>query len=402
VKSTLNDTLVCVLAESRAHSLTWKKFKKNLLDPLRADLAVCIEVTESYDYANPFWNHAKYHWKTPRYDDWGTAFDLAQADLGSNENWRALLAVKDQWLGGVKGEGSHQGSAGILLYFRMFLLKCLQSEEIFKKYKRVVVTRSDFMWDVPHPAIELLEPDAIWIPNGEGYGGVTDRHAVLSQSNHEDYLGILRPVLTDPSQLAREMSGRSDWNLERFIFHSLSRNRAKVKLFPYPAYSVREWGGPTSWSKGKWNFRLGCFVKYSTELREVRKLSALFDEGISWAEIISANSVEQHGKWALNASLASSSHQRLRYNGLFAGLTFHGNTGTLAVTPSNLCAAWTKLDDVAVRYECGKYEVISKKDKKYYCHSGENISKTREYGANCLFDLNPPVSEIDWETRSDE
>ncbi len=396
----LNDTLVCVLAESRAHSLTWKKFKKNLLDPLRADLAVCIEVTENYDYANPFWNHAKYRWTTPRYDDWGAAFDVAQAGLGSKENWRVLLDVKDQWLGGIKGNGSHPGSAGILLYFRMFLLRCLQSEEIFKKYKRIIVTRSDFMWDVPHPALELLEPDAIWIPNGEGYGGFTDRHAVLSQSNYEDYLGILHPVLTTPSQLAREMSGRSDWNLERFIFYSLSRTHSKVKLFPYPAFSVREWGGPTSWSKGKWNFRLGCFVKYSAELREVRKLSALFNDGISWAEILTSNSVEQQGKWALNASLASSSHQRLRYDGLFAGLTFHGDTGTLAVTRSDMCGAWKKFDTVFVRHEKGKHALISRKDRKYYCHTGENISKTREFSENCLFDLNPPILEISWEKPS--
>jgi hypothetical protein len=257
------------------------------------------------------------------------------------------------------------------------------------------------MWDVPHPALELLEPDAIWIPNGEGYGGLTDRHAVLSQSNYEDYLGILRPVLTSPSQLAREMSERSDWNLERFIFHSLSRTRAKVELFPYPAFSVREWGGPTSWSKGKWSFRLGCYVKYSTELREVRKLSALFNEGVSWAEIISTNSVEQHGKWALNASLASPSHHRLRYNGFFAGLTFHGNAGTLAVTRSDRCGSWEKPEDVFVRYEKGKYLVVSRKDRKYYCHIGENISKTSELGENCLFDLRPPILEIDWEKPSD-
>lgn len=62
--------------------------------------------------------------------------DVAQADLGSRENWRSLLDVKDQWLGGVKGNGGHPGSAGILLYFRMFLLRCLQSEEIFKKIQK--------------------------------------------------------------------------------------------------------------------------------------------------------------------------------------------------------------------------------------------------------------------------
>jgi hypothetical protein len=166
-----NGKLVCVMAESRAHSLTWKKFRANLLDHLKADLAVCIETPETYDYSNPFWTHAKFRWTTIPYKDWGDAFDLAQKDLGSSEDWRVLLKVGNQWLGGVRGDGSHPGRTGILLYFRLFLLRCLKSEDIFSKYKRIVVTRSDFIWDVPHPALEYLEPEAIWIPNGEGYGG---------------------------------------------------------------------------------------------------------------------------------------------------------------------------------------------------------------------------------------
>lgn len=91
------------------------------------------------------------------------------------------------------------------------------------------------MWDVPHPALELLEPDAIWIPNGEGYGGFTDRHAVLSQSNYEDYLGILHPVLTSPSQLAREMSGRSDQSGKLHITFAVA-NALKGQALPLSCF----------------------------------------------------------------------------------------------------------------------------------------------------------------------
>jgi len=66
-----------------------------------------------------------------------------------------------------------------------------------------------------------------------------------------------------------------------------------------------------------------------------------------------------------------------------------------------MCGAWKKLDTVFVRHEKGKYVVISRKDRKYYCHIGENISKTREFGENCLFDLKPPIMEISWEKASD-
>ena len=51
--------LVCVLAQTRAYQFTWRNFKRHVLDELEADLAVCIGVDDHYDYANPFWQHAR-------------------------------------------------------------------------------------------------------------------------------------------------------------------------------------------------------------------------------------------------------------------------------------------------------------------------------------------------------
>ena len=162
------------------------------------------------------------------------------------------------------------------------------------------------------PLLNTLSQRQFGFLTAKAMGGLTDRLVVLSQSNYETYLNILHPVLTTPSQLASAMSGKSNWNLERFISFSLARAKSKVKLFPYTAFTVREWGGSTSWRKGKWNFRMGCFVKYASKLCEVRKLSSLISHGVRWEDIIATDSVDQQGKWALNASMASLSHQRLR------------------------------------------------------------------------------------------
>lgn len=197
----------------------------------------------------------------------------------------------------------------------------------------------------------------------------------------------MRPVLTRPTQLAKEMSFRSNWNLERSIFHSLSRQQTKLRFFPYPAFSVREWRGSTSWSKGKWSFRLGCFVKYASEHPEVHKLVKLMNEGVNWPEIISCNSAEQNGAWALNAFLKSSSNQILRLNGQIVGLTFLRQSGMLAVTASDICPIWKDKDAVSVTYENGKYTINSKKDGMYYCANGENILKSQHYNENCAFKL---------------
>jgi len=44
---------------------------------------------------------------------------------------------------------------------------------LLERYDRFVITRSDFIWDCPHPPLSVLSPDAIWFPDGEYGGGLT-------------------------------------------------------------------------------------------------------------------------------------------------------------------------------------------------------------------------------------
>ena len=46
----MSKTLVCIIAQTRGYEVTWKNFKKNVLDELNADLAVCIGTTKKYNY----------------------------------------------------------------------------------------------------------------------------------------------------------------------------------------------------------------------------------------------------------------------------------------------------------------------------------------------------------------
>ena len=58
-----------------------------------------------------------------------------------------------------------------------------------RPYDRLVHTRLEFVWLRPHPPLQMLSPHAIWIPSGEDYyGGVNDRHAVLSRAAAEVYM----------------------------------------------------------------------------------------------------------------------------------------------------------------------------------------------------------------------
>ncbi len=267
----MTKTLVVILGQVRADRLTWDSFKKNVLDILDADLALCIGESPENTDANLYWAHAKYRWVVPEYDDFGDGFDQVQRDrLGKNTEWRQVLTVPDQWLGGIKGKNEHPGSAGILVYLKARLLDFLENEEIRQKYDRYIITRSDFIWELPHPKMGRLDPDRVWIPYGEFYWGVTDRHVVLSQKFLRPYLDLIGPIVTKPDNLIREMKAynrKPNWNHEQYILFRLKSQGlgAKIRFLPFMMYSVRESSTPTRWAEGELDSELGFFVKYPNE-----------------------------------------------------------------------------------------------------------------------------------------
>jgi hypothetical protein len=263
--------LVCVIGQTRGHELSWSSFKSCVLDELTADLAVCIGVDSDYDYTNPFWQHAKYRWTAPEYSDYGDAFDYAQRWLcanGTHPDWRPLLRIKDLWLGGIVGEEAHPGSAAILMFFRWLLLHSLERDGVLENYDRFVVTRSDFVWTCPHPPLEILDPERLWFPAGEWYGGVTDRHVVAARRDLPSYLDLIRPVLTEPERLQKEMGVRDDWNFESYIAYHLAHHGMtdRISYFPYVMYSVRKFGAGTRWAAGRFEPSVRQIVKYPSEL----------------------------------------------------------------------------------------------------------------------------------------
>lgn len=260
----MEKTLVVILSETRAHELTFDNIKSHLLDPLQADLCICIGIRDDYDTTNPFYTHAKHRFLYPEPDDYAKAFDEAYADSGATGlPWREFLKIKDQFLGGIKDpHNEHPGSAGILLFFRWFLLKNLDA---ISHYDRYIITRSDFLYQVPHAPLSFLDPKYIWIPDCEGYRGYTDRHAVLSKDNIRVYVDILGCMFTRSHEYFDELKQKDDWNLERLIKFHLDKNGATVKEFPYVMYTVRPENGTTRWSTGEYSAQHGYYIKYITE-----------------------------------------------------------------------------------------------------------------------------------------
>lgn len=260
--------LVCVISQTREHQLVWNNFKKNVLDELDADLALCISTPEDYDYNNPYWQHAKYKWTCPEYDDWTDAFEFARQtnfpEVG--ETWKKILSISDNWMSPING---HPGAGCILIFFRWLLWHNLQKEDIFKKYDRIIMTRSDFMFLCPHPPVEILNPNFVWIPDGEHYGAITDRYAVLSEKNAAAYFSILKNIMTNTDKLYDLLVGQQPVNLEKSVktVLDIELGENSYGFFPYIMYAVRSPEGKTRWQSGTWVEEYGYFVKYLSELQ---------------------------------------------------------------------------------------------------------------------------------------
>ena len=268
--------LVVVLSETRAHELTWPTFERNVLRRLDADLALCVSTRCAYDKAtDPFFQNAKYTWSMDEPDDWGVVYDDAQRHLGCAGRWRAILEVKDQLFGGIKDpEHEHPGSAGIGLAFRWILLTRLVSSGALDAYTHFVITRSDHYYELPHPLIDFADKDTILIPEGEDYGGVTDRHVVVPRRHVVALLDVMRELLCRPEQMRAELSAISTaWNPEQYLlYHYKKRGIAQfIRRFERVMYTVRLEGGSTRWSVGAYNPEAGMIVKYEGEYEAVQR-----------------------------------------------------------------------------------------------------------------------------------
>ena len=68
------------------------------------------------------------------------------------------------------------------------------------RYERIVHTRLDLQWLRPHPPLHLLAASQAWVPSGEDYyGGLNDRHAVLSRTQAEVSTGPKTLTSRQPS-----------------------------------------------------------------------------------------------------------------------------------------------------------------------------------------------------------
>lgn len=295
----MSKILIIILSETRGFELTFDNILKNLIEPLNGDLCLCIGVKDDYDYNNSFYKLAKYKFLYKEPEDFGDAFEYANKIISKNRipyelmkinnknikinpiHWRNFLKIGEQFLGGIKDKyNQHLGSAGILIFFRYYLLKNLIDNNLLKKYDRFIITRSDYIYKLPHPNLNLLNSKFIWIPNSEHYGGYTDRHVILSNKNIIPYLNILNNLILNSNKYFFNLQKINNLNLEKLIKFNLIHNNVNhlVKELPYIMYSIRNKNGSTRWSKGIFIKKYNYYIKYISEYNKSEYYKLLYNK----------------------------------------------------------------------------------------------------------------------------
>lgn len=193
-------TLVCFIGTMRALEITAANLFSKLIEPLDADVAICVSrLTADDEQQLKLFGQACLV-DVCIYDDAVLGYPHLCDSLSSRArhgvfvpSWQEALKIEGNWAGGMpqrEGSGMHLNYNYLKLWERL-ATPAMQA----RNYKRFVITRTDFQWTAPHPPLQYLDPRLIWIPEGEDYGGYNDRHAVCSTYNVEAYLCFLETLI---------------------------------------------------------------------------------------------------------------------------------------------------------------------------------------------------------------
>lgn len=236
----MKKTLVILIGNARGGEKTWNSMYENLLVPYNADLAVCFGYNENK--IESLYSKSKYIWELPEYDEWA---DYYVENYGENGIWKKVFSLCGD--NGFSGLYKSKGSSAITLALRDWILK--NKRDILISYDRIIITRSDYFYYDQHP---LLDNDHFWIPFGEGYGGMTDRHHIFPSSDVDLVLGIVQNYINTNDVIEDFKNCPHHLNIERSYVRYFGRigYSEKIKQFKRVQFTVRAAEDTTRWHTG--------------------------------------------------------------------------------------------------------------------------------------------------------
>lgn len=243
--------LICFIGTLRSLEITANSLNANLIEPLNADIAICVSRVSGEDETRLSALPRHKIVDSCIYEDADAGYEklcdsISRTRLGNLEQfpWRKTLAISGNWLGGLPGV---PGSGMHLNYNYFKLNERLKSPEIKQKnYSHFIITRTDFEWLAPHPPLHLLNQKLVWIPEGEDYHGYNDRHVVCSAWNVDRYLNFFDALISGEAHsiLKPYKSLNHEYQLKLHLIH----RGIRVGRFKNLAYLTGSNSTQTNWS----------------------------------------------------------------------------------------------------------------------------------------------------------
>ena len=257
--------LVILIGQARGSEYAWRSLHKHLLRPYKAHLATYFTDAAPHTILQEM---AQYNWSVPEYENWGVVLDQLSAERCPGSDWRKLCQLQDQFLGGC---GCHPASSGILFAYRYLVSKKLDELGLWNQYDFFVLSRADEIHLCDHAPFASFNNRTAWMPPGEDYGGISDRHSVGSPYIFRKMIGVTETMVCETERVFDRLKATNDpsINIEKVLKSLWQLDGLAISEFPRSVFTVKLPSDPTRWGQGEQHDVLGKFgllVKYPLEL----------------------------------------------------------------------------------------------------------------------------------------
>ena len=227
--------LTVLAGNPRGGEQTWESLYKYVIDHLDSDLAICTG--DAFVSKNSLFDKADFKWIFEEPVNWFSYYEE-----NFNNNWYDFFSLgKDT---GLYNSGN--------IHFAIKDIILNNYIEILESYEFIIYSRFDQFYTDYHIDINDNSTN-IWIPSGENYHGVGDRHAVVPVNDIRKFLSICEYVdspdsIKDPPEYLN-----CETAYKRFLNHTnLIEN---VKRYDRKQFT-------SSLKTDKSNWRIGIYSLY--------------------------------------------------------------------------------------------------------------------------------------------
>lgn len=254
-------TLIIIPSQTRGFDSTYSSFKKHILDK-NSNIDIGLFVSDESNLS--IIPNYKHHFTLPEYSDHreGLIHELNYLNLDIPNS----LTEK-------KKLDNYQISTIIHIYYRLFILRILREHHLIDTYDFFMINRSDLM-HTQDIDLSSLNHNKVYLPNGEHWGGLPDRFAIIPKKHIQNWLNIYDAMFfKDLSQIYGSIS---KYGPEYMTKHNKEKHNIIIKYIPYTFYCVRKPEDKTRWSSGIYIESIRLYVKYPSEYKLVTKNLSLY------------------------------------------------------------------------------------------------------------------------------